>query len=164
MADDIEAGFQAFIDGLFIIASNATTDIDELFRKLDMKLEECEAFQAATGGKEFITNVHYTRDLLLKDINKIYRALFSDMEAVRHLTLLDNSSYVGDIMQPAYDNCKLITNTANYTLTATGRRKYQKSTAHRDRVEIIRQRVRGSPAESLPSVFEAVSKPVRGGY
>lgn len=117
---------------------------------------ECEAFQAASGGKELVTSVHRTRDDLLKSLPVIFRALFNDVESVRRLTLLTKDSYVGEIMQPTYDNCKLVTHTSNTETTATGRPKWQKSKAHPERVAIIRQRVKGSPTESLPSVFEAV--------
>ena len=154
MVNDVQEGFQFFDEGLLTIVNHATTDVDELFRKLDTNLEECEAFQAATGGPEFIKTVHLIRDILLKDA-RIYRVLFQDMEAVRRLTLLDEDSYIEEIMQAAYENAILVP-TNNVTTLPNGRRKKQKSTTHPARVEIIRQRIKGSATASVPSVFEAV--------
>lgn len=39
MADDIQEAFQSFDEGLLTIVKDATTDVTELFRKLEIKLE-----------------------------------------------------------------------------------------------------------------------------
>ena len=58
-------------------------------------------------------------------------------------------------MQPTYDMCKLVTNTnPEPTLTGTGRPRYQKSTVHPRRVELIREKLKGSSEQQ--SVFESV--------
>lgn len=163
MAKSVGEGFDSFDDGLLTIMKDAVTDVTELFRKLEGKLEECEAFQVASGSKDFVKDVHLIRDILLKDIHKISRGLNNGVEAVKHLILLDysdHSSYVAEVMRPAYEKCKLVTQSSATTTTATtatGKPKYQKGAAHNERVAIVRERVKGSPTDAIPSIFEAVA-------
>ena len=60
-------------------------------------------------------------------------------------------------MQLAYDECKKVTNTnPDPSPFKNGRRNYVKSTAGPRRIQLIREKLKGSMTDGQPSVFESV--------
>lgn len=182
MGEKVAEGFNALDDDVGAIETSAATDVTELFKCLETKLDgkhrrvewarlailtiftECQGFQGVANTKKFYREIQGTRDGVLKDIDRVFGNLRTRINGIRYACVFDNDSYVSKAMQQTYKDCLLIANLDHKPINnATGKRKYQKkSTVHPRRVEMIRQKLRGAGEE--PSVFAEVGAAASGAF
>lgn len=86
---------------------------------------------------------------------KLFKAFQKDIDAIRHSTLLDGDrSYVASAMQSTYVEAQI----TQPTVPIARPRGYKKSSAHLNRVNVVRQKLVGAEDSVFAAISDAAQK------
>ena len=121
---------------------------------------ECPDFQGVQGAKSFFGRIQAIRKESVNDVKKIFGNLRGRVLGIRNMSIqysprAVHSSYIDEVLESTYENCKAVSK-ASMEAASGKQQSHSRGKVHPRRVEILRQKLKGTGGEA--SVFASLAE------